>query len=218
MTTLYKLTDQAHRTRAGHDNETLWGVGVEHSAKGDAEQDLCSDGWLHAYTDPLLAVFLNPIHADINNPVLWEAEGEVGKSDGCKVGCRTLRTVRIIPLPKVTTEQRVKFAILCAKQVCKDEKWNAWADAWLSGEDRSSKAAEAAEAAGAAADAAYAAAYAAARAARAAAWRAAARAAEAAADAADAADAAADAAYVGEAARAAGKNIDLAAIAKEATQ
>ena len=144
MTMLYKLTDQDHKTRAGRHNEALWGPDVAHSAKGPAGQDLCSDGWIHAYTDSLLAVLLNPIHANIDNPVLWEAEGEVGKSDGCKVGCRTLKTVRIILLPEVTTEQCVRFAILCAKRVRNDAQWNAWADAWLSGKDRSYKAAEAA--------------------------------------------------------------------------
>lgn len=143
MTTLYKLTDQLHRTRAGLSNETQWGEDVEHSAKGDSK-NLCSDGWIHAYTSPILAVILNPIHADIDSPILWEAEGEIGKSDGCKVGCRTLKTVRVIPLPKVTTEQWVKFSILCAKRVYKDAEWGAWADAWLSEKDRSYGAARAA--------------------------------------------------------------------------
>ena len=144
---LYKLTTQDGRTRVGYPNETRWGENVEHEATGPEGRALCSDSWIHAYTDPLLAVFLNPIHADISKPVLWEAEGVVGKSDGLKVGCRKLKTVRKIDLPAVTTEQRVKFAILCAKQVCKDEQWNAWADKWLSGEDRSKKvAAEAARA------------------------------------------------------------------------
>jgi hypothetical protein len=166
---LYKLTDQDGYTRRGEKNECLWGEGVSHSGTG--EGDLCGPGYIHAYTDPLLAVLLNPIHAALRLPRLWEAEGEVAKDGhGLKVGCVTLTTTRAIALPVITTEQRVRFAILCAKHVCKNEAWNAWADGWLSGADRTARAA---------ARAARAARATAARAARAA-WSAAARAAAAA--------------------------------------
>lgn len=45
-------------------------------------------------------------------------------------------------LPRVTIEQRVKFAILCAKAVYRDESFNLWADRWLSAEDRTLESAE----------------------------------------------------------------------------
>jgi len=161
MIKLYKLTDGDGKTR----NDTQWGPGVSHSGTGEGE--LCGWGWIHAYEHPLIAVLLNPIHAKFQTPRLWEAEGEIAIRDGqFKCGCKTLTTVREIPLPAVTTEMRVRFAILCAKEVCADLPWNAWADKWLSGEDRSEAAA------GAAAGAAWAAARAswAAYAAQAAAW------------------------------------------------
>jgi hypothetical protein len=83
-------------------------------------------------------VLLNPIYGAYENPKLWLCEGEVVADDhGLKVGVKTLTTIEEMPLPVVTTKQHVKFAILCAKQVCRDEKWNVWADMWLSGEDRS---------------------------------------------------------------------------------
>jgi hypothetical protein len=111
---------------------------------------------------------MNPIHANFQNPRLWEAEGEVGLRDGqLKCGCKTLTTVREIPLPSITTEMRVRFGILCAKEVCACLSWNAWADKWLSGEDRT-QAAAAAAAAAARASASARAAWAAASAARAA--------------------------------------------------
>lgn len=122
-----------------------WGAGYTATGPGTK---LCSPDVIHAYTHPLLAVLLNPIHADYPNPKLWRCEGDVVADDhGLKVGVKTLTTIEEIPLPVVTTEQRVKFAILCAKQVCKDEKWNDWADKWLSGEDRAAAEAAAAEAA-----------------------------------------------------------------------
>ncbi len=122
MTTLYKLTDQDGYTRRNYDNACLWGENVSHSGTG--EGDLCGPGYVHAYTHPLLAVLLNPIHADFPAPRLWEAEGAIAKSDrGLKVGCVTLTTIREMPLPIISTEQRVRFAILCAKTVCVDAAW-----------------------------------------------------------------------------------------------
>ena len=160
MIKLYKLTDSCGKTWGG----TQWGPGVSHSGTGEGE--LCGPGWIHAYEHPLIAVLMNPIHADFKNPRLWEAEGEVGLRDGqIKCGCKTLATVREIPLPSITSEMRVRFAILCAKEVYACLSWNAWADRWLSGGDRSEAAAwaaaEAAWAAAAQAAAAWAAAWAA---------------------------------------------------------
>ena len=95
--TLYKLTDQDGRTRAGQAGETQWGLGVKHKATGKPGQALCTDGWIHAYKHPLLALLMNPIHAKICNPRLWECEGRIGKRAGqLKCGCRTLTTVREI--------------------------------------------------------------------------------------------------------------------------
>lgn len=131
-TTVYKLTDEHGQTHGG----TQWGENVTHTAPGRG--DLCGPGWIHAYSDPLLAVLLNPIHAGFEHPRLWECEADVGKDDhGCELGCTSLTTLRELPLPEVTTEQRVRFAILAAKQVCTDERWLAWAEGWLSGQDRS---------------------------------------------------------------------------------
>jgi len=169
---LYKLTDNKDRTY----NKTQWGEGVTHTATGDGI-DLCSNGYIHAYTDPYLALFLNPIHANFRNCHLWEAEGDVIKDDnGLKVGCKSLTTTRRMTKPHITKQMLVKFAILCALEVCDNAEFVVWANNWLSGKDRSKAAAWAAArattratraAAEAAAEAAWAAARAAARATRA---------------------------------------------------
>ena len=133
---LYKLTDQNGQTYGG----CQWGEGVEHTAPG--EGDLCTAGWIHAYTDSLLAVLLNPIHANFHNLCLWEGDGDVGKTDyGLKVGCTRFKTLRRIPVPKVTTEQTLRFAILCALKVYKGKDFVTWGHDWLSGRDRSEAAA-----------------------------------------------------------------------------
>ncbi len=166
---IYKLTNQDHQTRG----RTQWGENVTHRAAGEKGQDLCSSGFIHAYEHPDLAILFNPLHANVNNPVVWEARGKVYKSDGLKIGCRQLTTLKIIPLPKWEATQRAAFAILCAQEVYDDAGFRKWAVNWLSGDDRSAGAAAgAAEAAEAAAGAAWAAgaAGAAAWAAEAAAW------------------------------------------------
>ena len=61
---LYKLTDKDGYTRRGQLGETLWGPGVSRTATGD-KAELCTDGVIHAYTNPWLGLFLNPIHANI---------------------------------------------------------------------------------------------------------------------------------------------------------
>ncbi len=174
MTKLYKLTDEQGRTRAGEDNELKWAVGVEHKTAGTGSR-LCTADVIHAYEHPLIAVLMNSLHADFNPTTmrLFVAEGEIIAREGqLKCGVHALKIVEELPVPVLTVEQRVKFAILCAKTVCKDAAWNVWADRWLSGEDRSKAAAKAvAEAAARAAEeAAKAAARAAEEAAKAAAW------------------------------------------------
>jgi hypothetical protein len=164
----YKLTDQNGRTR----NNTQWGPGIRHEATGNGT-GLCSDGWIHCYPDKYLAVLRNPCDADFAQPQCWlfEPEGE-SLIELLKCGFKAGTTVKRVPLPRFTMNQRVVFAILCAKAAPDwkgKDKWNVWADKWLSGEDRTVSAASAAIAAARAAIAASRAANVAARASRAAA-------------------------------------------------
>jgi len=140
MTTCYKLTNQNNKTFG----DCLWGEDVTHET--DGKGSLCGPGWFHAYRNPLLAVFLNPIHANIKEPRLWECvgEGEYLDDRGLKCGVTRLTTVREVPLPEVSATQRIAFAILRAKEVCGDSEWCVWADNWLSGTDRTSETAWAA--------------------------------------------------------------------------
>ena len=138
---LYKLTDKNDQTL----NNCQWGEGVTVETSGEGE--LCSAGFTHWYTSPLLAVLLNPIHGDydLETAHLWEGEGEVIKDDhGLKVGCKKATTLCRISLPEVTLEQKIASGILCAKEVYDGKDWNNWADKWLSGEDRSRESAWAA--------------------------------------------------------------------------
>jgi hypothetical protein len=136
---LYKLTDENGKTR----NNTQWGENVTHIAEGN-NVTLCTNGVIHAYVDPILAMMMNTAHSNFMSPQLWEAEGDIVVDNGTKVGCKSLTTTKQIECPKVSLIQKIKFRILCAKQVYKKEGWNVWADNWLNGNDRTKKAAAAA--------------------------------------------------------------------------
>ena len=104
---LYKLTDKDGFTRNG----TKWSPGVTHTAQAEGNE-LDSDQVIHAYPSPEMAAIMNPVHANIVDPILWESEGDVVVSDGTRVGCKSLTTIRRIMLPEITTKQIVRFAIL----------------------------------------------------------------------------------------------------------
>ena len=116
---LFKLTRQDYTTYNG---STTWGKGITRSKPVKKNPALCSSDVLHAYNNINLAFLLNPIHADIQNPRLWEAAGEVVCEDFGKVGCFSLTTAKEIPAPDWVgsvkdTGVRVMFSILCAEAV-----------------------------------------------------------------------------------------------------
>ena len=131
--TLYKLTKADKTTYGG----MLWGEGVTNQAIGTG--GLCTNGVIHSYRSPLLAILLNPIHGDYKNPLLWEAScPQITHDDGTKLGSKELTTIKQMPLPAITIRQRVIFAILCAEAAIvlvnmpfeaqkHIELWQAWA-------------------------------------------------------------------------------------------
>jgi hypothetical protein len=137
-----KLTNKDGYTK----NQTLWGENITHEATGSSNQALCSDGWIHFYEHPLIAVFMNPVHARLNEPRLYSCliEGEIKKDGQLKSGCKKLTTLSRLPLPVITSEQRIEIGIRCAMIVYKEQHWSLWAQKWLSGEDRTEKSAAAA--------------------------------------------------------------------------
>jgi len=116
-------------------NESQWELGKWYKK---TEEDLCSSDWLHFYNDPLVGLFLNPIHADIKNPRLFrvEVKGKGIDDNETKCGYSRARLIEELPVPQISLAQRVRFAILCAKKVYKEKEWNKWANNWLSGKDR----------------------------------------------------------------------------------
>jgi hypothetical protein len=134
----YKLTDQNLQTHMG----CQWVVGEWVQAPGKLAQSLCSDGWIHFYDDPLLAVFFNPIHANIDKPRLWEIEidGDT-KVDATKGGARRARLLTELPLSLITPTQRVEIGIRCVQGLHSEPNFVIWAENWLNGTNRTKTAA-----------------------------------------------------------------------------
>ncbi len=165
------------------DGQTLK-VGKTYRYEGTLE--MCAKGY-HASIDILDALSYAPGFTVSR----VECSGDM-KEQSDKLVCRNRKVLWTVDAKKIVLAWSIRVAtdaVKTAKKVCSDKAWNAWADLWISGKDRTYAAARAAAGA-AAGDAARAAAWAAAYAARAAAGVAAGAAANAAYAAGDAARAA----------------------------
>ncbi len=141
MTLRYKLTGVNDHTYAG----TQWRENITHQT--DGQGNLCGPGWIQVYTDPLLAVLLDPIHGAFGPLAhLWECQvsGQFKTDHGLKEGWTCVTTLRRIDLPQITAEQRVRFGILAALEGYHEPNLRHWASRWLDGTDRTHAAARAA--------------------------------------------------------------------------
>jgi hypothetical protein len=176
MSAYVKITDADARTRC----TTLWEPGVRvECARPELPLEPCSAGAIHCYAGDTmeealaLAAMMDPGHGEYGvgaRVFAFTPEGEV-RDGGDKAICRAGSIGEELALPTPTTEERVEFGIRATLLIPQSAGYVAWAEAWLSGGDRSAEAAaQAARAAWAAwaRAAAQAAAWAAAEAARAA--------------------------------------------------
>lgn len=145
---LYKLTDANGYTRRGKTGATRWVPGKTVTLPEDGRGDeLCEAGILHAYTNPRLAVMMDPYHGRyLPDGRMLVCEGEVAVRAPDKVGCHEIRAIEWTDTPTVTIEQRIRFGILAALSVDRGDspQWTKWARGWLDGTDRSRNAAGAA--------------------------------------------------------------------------
>ncbi len=141
MPTMYKLVSIQEDSSWATHNGMKWAIGKTNEAKGKGTK-MCTDQVLHCYASPEQAVLFNPIHANIQNPILLEIEcSDIVNSDGLKYACKKQTPKRTVCLPVVSLNQRVAFAIKTALLVYRDASFVVWAENWLSGKDRSAAAA-----------------------------------------------------------------------------
>jgi hypothetical protein len=90
---------------------------------------------LHAYPTQLAALFMNPVHANIIQYRLWEAEalGMIHEDHGLKLGATQLRLVRELIPVTIEQEDRIRLALLASLEICANSAWRAYADNWLHG-------------------------------------------------------------------------------------
>ena len=110
---VYKLTDENMKTRKRY----KWKLNVPKKATGSGLK-LCSEDVIHFYHHPLIAVFFNLIHGDIENPRLFEAEaeGEIVNDRYVKGGCKQLTLTKEIEVPSMSVTQRVACGIFLLKR------------------------------------------------------------------------------------------------------
>ena len=119
-------------------NNTKWEINVP---KEIPSNDLSyEDGFF--YEHPLLAVMFKSFHQCENYSRLYEVkpEGEVTKNFD-KYKATNLTLVKELEIPKVSSNQKVAFGILCAKKVYDEPNFINWANDWLNAKDRSAKSA-----------------------------------------------------------------------------
>ena len=129
--TYYKLTDKDGCTQG----PTQWGEGETHTAQGRGNM-LCTGDVIHVYDSPLKAVLMNPIHGnfDLGTALLWKCRvRHVVANDGTKVGVKICTTLHTVPMPVLSTEQRIEVAIRVTMIIYHEPNWTAWAKAWLNG-------------------------------------------------------------------------------------
>jgi len=129
----YVLTDRAGVTVTGHTLEP----GKFIQATDDKANLVRRVNECGAET-PLLAALLSPIPHDqarLFSIHCWNVTIDPKNGQSYTV------VKEIEPVPMVTPEQRLRFAVLVAKEACPDRDFRNWSEKWLSGEDTSVKAA-----------------------------------------------------------------------------
>lgn len=133
---LYKLTDKNLCTRNGFDWSDL--LAKKQKAPELPGGELCTSGVYHAYTSPLVAVFMDPLFGGFDSPArMLVCGGSIHVNDGTKVGCKTLCPLREVHLPRATITNRVAFGVYCGLAVYDNPQWRKWAHGWITRRDRS---------------------------------------------------------------------------------
>ena len=116
---LYKLTEKDNTTK----NNMKWKIGNKNIVRKCSNPELCSGDVIHAYKDLNFGLLMNPRHANIDNPNIYECKGKVVVEDWDKVGVFELTPIKKLKTPAwykdEETRKRVyiRFAILCAEAV-----------------------------------------------------------------------------------------------------
>lgn len=87
---------------------------------------------------PLLAIMLNPWHAELELETARMLQISISGPEVENVGNRpgSVIAAHEVPQPDATTDQKIVFALLVLKEIYQEESFAAWADKWIDGTDR----------------------------------------------------------------------------------
>jgi hypothetical protein len=130
----YILADSANHTRRGSR------IFPGHSTFSSQTPDnIVAQNASEIGTSPLVAIMLNPWHAQLEKPKMLElhfASIAIDTSDP------TIRmNVREVEVPETTTDQKIIFALMVVSEVYRNDQFNLWAEKWINGSDRSAESA-----------------------------------------------------------------------------
>jgi len=132
--TRYLLTNADHSTWRGSQ------IGTGRSIfRSNAENNVINKNADELGDSPLVAIMLNPWHAQIDQQKMLEIE--FSQIDVVKNDPRVNMLVRETELPSVTTDQKIVFGLMVIQEVYQNTVFNKWADGWISGSDRSAESA-----------------------------------------------------------------------------
>ncbi|MEE8481990.1 MAG: hypothetical protein V3S12_01425 [Acidiferrobacterales bacterium] len=125
----YILADSDNRTRRG---DYIFPSGSSFSSQSSS--NIVSENASEIAATPLVAIMLNPWHAQLDNPKMLKMHFTTELDDTNDPIFRT--NVCEVPMPEATTDQKIIFALLVIKQVYKNTEFNQWAEKWITGSDR----------------------------------------------------------------------------------
>ena len=113
---LFKLVEKDYTT---YNKSMTWEIGRTNSVPKTVNPQLCSSDVIHCYKNLNLGLLLNPIHANIKNPIILECTGEIVIEDYGKQGVFQLTPIKEIRTPAWVKNNNVRilFAIFCAESV-----------------------------------------------------------------------------------------------------
>lgn len=122
----YLLADLHGQTRRGITINTNRANGKRYYSGDIVSRNIweCADS-------PLLAIMINPLHAECVRPRLFEIGGKFGQDQN------NVHRVREIDLPEVSPEQKLAYAMYCVRSLIPEHAFDAWVERWLANDDRS---------------------------------------------------------------------------------
>jgi hypothetical protein len=132
--TRYLLTNADHTTWRGNQIDTGRSV-----FSSNSENNVIATNADELGDSPLVAIMLNPWHAQIDQQKMLEIE--ISQIDVVKNDPHINLLVRESELPSVTTDQKIVFGLMVIQEVYQKSVFNEWADGWISGSDRSAESA-----------------------------------------------------------------------------